>query len=175
MAKTSKAQVVKDETKVLTQLAKNSKESIETIAKQVGFSRQKVWRIVKQLESDGMIWGYTIVADQHKQGLKKFILTITRSMQHVDKKTVESMAAMSYEKVYQELGVTILSSYYVHGEYDWVVVFSAPSLLTAIKYKELLAKNHQAIVKKMTICEVLYTQKEQNIRNPDFKKLTELL
>jgi len=57
MAKSSREQRDLDEKKVLAELQKNSNESIETIAKHCGFSRQKVWRTIKQLEENHMIWG----------------------------------------------------------------------------------------------------------------------
>jgi len=51
MAKSSKDQIEQDEKKILTELMKNSNENIETIAKRCGFSRQKTWRFIKQLEA----------------------------------------------------------------------------------------------------------------------------
>jgi len=29
----------------------------------------------------------------------------------------------------EDLGITVLSSYYIHGEYDWVTVFTAKNIL----------------------------------------------
>ena len=53
MPRKSKAQIRDDEKKILKALQKNSKEGIDAIAKHCGFSRQKVWRIIKQLEKTG--------------------------------------------------------------------------------------------------------------------------
>ena len=50
MAKTSKKQIEEDERKIITELQKNAKESIDVIAKKCGFSRQKVWLVIKRLE-----------------------------------------------------------------------------------------------------------------------------
>ena len=60
MAKTSKKQIEEDERKIISELQKNAKESIDIIAKKCGFSRQKVWRIIKRLEKNKTIWGYFI-------------------------------------------------------------------------------------------------------------------
>ena len=57
MAKTSKTQVEQNEIKVLDALEQHSKESIDEIAKSCGFSRQKVSRIIKNLERNKVIWG----------------------------------------------------------------------------------------------------------------------
>ena len=55
MEKTSKKQIEEDERKIITDLQKNAKESIDVIAKKCGFSRQKVWRIIKRLEKNKII------------------------------------------------------------------------------------------------------------------------
>ena len=51
MSKSSKNKIEQDEKKLLTELTKNAKENIDTIAKSCGFSRQKAWRMMKQLEA----------------------------------------------------------------------------------------------------------------------------
>jgi DNA-binding Lrp family transcriptional regulator len=55
MAKSNKDTIAQDEKKLLSKLVKNSKENIDTIAKHCGFSRQKAWRMIKQLEAKGLI------------------------------------------------------------------------------------------------------------------------
>ena len=80
MGKSSKEQQAKDERKVLAELQKNSNESIDTIAKHCGFSRQKVWRIIKHLEDNKIIWGYTAVVDEEGTGLKHFVLLVKRNI-----------------------------------------------------------------------------------------------
>jgi len=77
MGKSSKEQLAKDDRKILAELQKNSNESIDTIAKHCGFSRQKVWRTIKQLEKNRMIWGYTAIVDHEKINQKHFILTMS--------------------------------------------------------------------------------------------------
>ena len=53
--KKSRDQIDPDEKKLLSELVKNSNEKIDSIAKQCGFSRQKAWRIIKNLEEKGVI------------------------------------------------------------------------------------------------------------------------
>ena len=52
MPKNSKKQIDKDEKKVIAELQNNARESIDKIAQECGFSRQKVWRIMKRLEKN---------------------------------------------------------------------------------------------------------------------------
>ena len=61
MSKSSKEQIIDDEKKVIRELKKNAKASIDSIGKNCNFSRQKVWRIIKRLEENKTIWGYSSV------------------------------------------------------------------------------------------------------------------
>ena len=50
MPKVSARQIEIDEKRVIRELQKDSNQSIDAIAKRCGFSRQKVWRMIKKLE-----------------------------------------------------------------------------------------------------------------------------
>ena len=50
MARSSMKQIEKDEMKIILELQKNARESIDKIADRCNFSRQKVWRIMNKLE-----------------------------------------------------------------------------------------------------------------------------
>ena len=52
---------------------------IDRIAIDCGFSRQKVWRIIKRLEENKTIWGYHTVIDYEKLGLKRYFVLIKRA------------------------------------------------------------------------------------------------
>jgi len=91
MPRKSRAQIYNDEQKVLKALQKNSNQGIDTIAKHCGFSRQKVWRIIKNLEKNEFIWGYTVVADDEKLELKRYLMLIKRSQKPIDQSIAMSM------------------------------------------------------------------------------------
>jgi DNA-binding Lrp family transcriptional regulator len=74
MTKTNTTQRDQDEKKVLSELINNSKENIDVIAKRCGFSRQKVYKTIKQMEKNKMIFGYTAIFDEQKIGLNHYIL-----------------------------------------------------------------------------------------------------
>ena len=59
-------------------MSKNASRSINDIAKSLGFSRQKVLRIVKNLEKNNAIWGYAAVVDQEKVNRKGYMLIMKR-------------------------------------------------------------------------------------------------
>ena len=175
MTKYSREQLAKDEIKILAELQKNSNESIDTIAKHCRFSRQKVWKTIKQLEESQMIWGYTAVVDEQKQGLQKFILSIKRSDKTLDKKSMDEIAKDKLEKIISKMGVTIESSYYGHGEYDWILLFTANDLKQAKKFADLLLGAYPGIVAKISLFQTLFIQREHRVPNPDQEKLSEFL
>jgi len=175
MAKSSKEQHLEDEMKVITELQKNSNESIDVIAKRYGFSRQKVWRIIKQWEGRRSIWGYTAIVDTEPQGFQKFILSVKRSHKTLDKKIMNEDMYDRLGKIIIDLGVTIENSYYVHGEYDWILIFSAKNIRYAKKFADILFNSYPGMVDKVDLSQILYIQRDHRIANPNQSKLMEFL
>lgn len=175
MAKCSKEQLLEDEMKILAELQRNSNESIDVIAKRCGFSRQKVWKIIKQYEASGSIWGYTAIVDAKTQGLQKFILSIKRSSKTLDKKSMNDNDYNRIEKIMLTLEATIESSYYVHGEYDWVLIFVTKDVQHAKKFADLLFNAYPGLIDKVNLSQILYIQRDHRIANPNQSKLMEFL
>jgi Lrp/AsnC family leucine-responsive transcriptional regulator len=175
MAKSSSEQIEQDEKRLLSELVKNSKENIDTIAKHCGFSRQKAWRMIKQLETKGMIWGYTAIFDEEKIGLNHFMSLVKRTMKNADEKIVNTIASTKMEEIATELGVTIESSAYIHGEYDWILTFTAKDIKTAKKFCDSLLTLSPGFIEKITIMQTLMFVRKQYILNPDRKKLKDFL
>jgi DNA-binding Lrp family transcriptional regulator len=175
MPKIIREQIVSDEKKILSELVKNSNESIDTIAKRCGFSRQKVWRAVKQMEENHMIWGYTSIFDEKKVGLKHFILMLKRTSKKLKEGTADRIISRRAEDLLRDVGGTIESSFYVHGEYDWVVTFTAQDIQHAKKYSDSLIALHPGEIEKISILQTLMVIKKQYILNPDRKKLKDFL
>lgn len=80
MPKSDKISIEADERKIIDQLLKDSRQSPHEIAKRLGFSRQKVWRIIKRLEKDNIIWGYTTVIDENSIGYNSYFALCKKSM-----------------------------------------------------------------------------------------------
>jgi DNA-binding Lrp family transcriptional regulator len=164
-----------DEKKVLSELVKNSNKNIETIAKLVGFSKQKTWRIIKRLEAKKLIWGYTAVFDEEKMGLKHFMVLIKRSMKRLDESTINKIVSRRLEDVIKELGITIESSSYVHGDFDWILTFTAKDIVQAKKFSDALVTFHPGVIDNVLIVESLMYVKKHYILNPQKDRLKEFL
>jgi DNA-binding Lrp family transcriptional regulator len=175
MVKSSRVQQLEDEMKVIAELQKNSNESIDATTKHYGFSRQKVWRIIKQWEERQSIWGYTAIVDAEAQGFQKFILSVKRSHKTLDKKIMNKEAYDKLEKIILNLGVIIESSYFVHGEYDWILIFMAQNIQYAKKFADILFNAYPGLVDKVDLSQILFIQRDHRIANPDQSKLMEFL
>jgi DNA-binding Lrp family transcriptional regulator len=174
MGKTAKTQLEDDEQKILQELIKNSKQNIDRVAKNCGFSRQKVWRLMKQLESSQIIWGYSAVIDAEKQHLEKFILFVRRTDFHHESRDRDDIIKSLLAPIKKELGITMLTSYRIHGEYDWVMIFTAKDILQAKKFAEAIMRRF-AEKQTIHISQVLFTTRENYIVNPDLTKMKEFI
>jgi len=175
MSKNSREQIDRDEKKILSELVKNSNENIGTIAKHCGFPRQKVTRAIKKMETKGLIWGYTAIFDEEKIGQQHFILMINRTMEKMEEKVVDIIVSSKTNDLAKELGVTIESSAYVHGKYDWIMTITAENILQAKKFSDALITLYPSGTENITILQTLMFIRKQHILNPDRKKLKEFL
>jgi DNA-binding Lrp family transcriptional regulator len=164
-----------DETLVIKALHKNSKDSLQSLAKSCGFSQQKVQRIIKRLENEGIIWGYTSVTDEKRQGRLRYIVLIKRSMNKVDKEIVKKIANLSYNEEYEKQEILIEDGFYLHGEYDWMIIFTAKSLRDAKKFSSVLLEKYPNLIAKVTLMHAMFSTKNHHIKNPNPEALFEFL
>jgi DNA-binding Lrp family transcriptional regulator len=175
MSKSSKNQMDQDEKRVLSELVKNADKNIETIAKHCKFSKQKTWRIIKRLEAKELIWGYTAIFNEEKMGLKHFMILIKRSMKRLDESTINIIVSRKLEELIRDIGITIESSSYVHGDYDWIITFTGKDIIQAKKFSDSLLDLHPGIIENVTIVETLIFIKKHYILNPEKSRLKEFL
>ena len=175
MPKRSKKQIKKDEQKVIRELQINSNESIDKIAKKCNFSRQKIWRIIKRLEKDYSIWGYAAIIDEGRQGLTNYMLLIKRTNKPIDEKIADKIISRKFEEIASSIDVKIETSLYCHGEYDWIVSFSADNIIKAKKFIELFNNMYHEYVAEIKLLETLFFVRKQGILNPEVEKLKQFL
>jgi len=172
MPRSTKKQIDEDEKKVIAQLQKNPRESINEIAKKCGFSRQKVWRLINKLEKDKTIWGYNVVIDDNKLDVKRYIMLIKKSPQPLGD-TVNKIIDLTMHKKGKEIGVDIICSTYLHGKYDWMFIFSAKDIKSVKKFNEILIREYENVISEVDIMEYIFSIKKCGITNPEVKKLKE--
>ena len=173
MAKTSEKQVLLDEIKVLNALEQHSKDGIDEIAKSCSFSRQKISRIIKNLEQSKVIWGYTAITDEDVRNLKQFVLIVKR-------KSVPFDEAYKKELIFDKLDsyssdVKIENISLTHGQYDGFVTFYAKDIIYAKKLVNEIFKRIGKYFEEYIMLETLFPIRKQGLKNPKMKKLVEYL
>jgi DNA-binding Lrp family transcriptional regulator len=174
MPRSSRKQIDEDEKKVIYELQKNSKESIDKIAKKCGFSRQKVWRIIKRLEKNKTIWGYHAIIDDEKLKQKSYLVLIKKTNEPVST-AAEKILSRDIEQEAKKIGVTITESEYLHGVYDWTFCFKADNIKHAKKFCEMFNRIYHTHVSELHLLEKIFPIKRCNVHNPEMEKLREFV
>ena len=175
IAKSSSELFDEDELKVLAELRKNSRENANAIAKRCGFSQQRTARIITRLEKSNMIWGYTVVYDEQKIGKTHFIMLIKRKSERLDEKTLEAIVSTETEDLANKFGITVETAAFIHGEYDWMITFSADNIAQAKQFSTKLMELYRTGTEKITIMQTLLFIRKNNVLNPGRTKLKDFL
>lgn len=173
MPKSSKEQIVVDEIKVVSELKKNSKNSIDNIAKACGCSRQKVWRIIKRLEENKTIWGYQAVVDDEKIGVKKYQILLKKSPMPISDKMMDLLLEKDMNKKLEKFGVKFDYSYYTQGYFDWSLCITAPNIIAVKKFVEILNANFEDYISEIQILEVIFPLLKNGFDNPNLNDIKE--
>jgi len=172
MPKSSRKQIDDDEKKVIRELQKNSKESIDKIAKKCGFSRQKVWRIIKRLEKNKTIWGYHAVVDNEKIKMKSYILLLKRTNVPIGN-NIDKILKDSLDQIGKQVNVNVHLNSYLHGIYDWMLCFTAEDIRHAKKFSEILTREFSKYISEIHILEEIFPIRKCGSANPNIAKLKE--
>ena len=162
----------KDEEKVIKMLATKANESIDQIAKKCGFSRQKVWRIIKRLEENNTIWGYHAVIDEGKLNMRKYLMLIKAAVKPFED-IVEAISKEEASKIAGKIGITVEYSSFIHGPYHWIFCFYARDTKHAKKFSHILCKTYADYVVDTIIMEKVFPIRKCGFINPNMNKLKE--
>ena len=171
MAKSSKEKIIEDEKKILQELKNHANKNISEISKSLGFSRQKIWRIIKRLEKNRTILGYNTVVDEEKLGLETYFILIQRTVQPFDKELSEKIISREFEEQINNLDCQIVSSTYTHGDFDWILTITTDNIVKANKLCELLKNRFKKYMKEILLIRSLFNAKIQGIENPNIENL----
>ena len=171
MAKNSMLQIEEDERKILEELSTNANKSINEIAKTCKFSRQKVWRVIKNLEKNNTIWGYVAVIDEEKQGKRGYMILIKRTNKPLDDVLIDKIINRELQKKSDKRKVEILNSIYTNGIFDWVICFNAHDMREAKRFVEEVNKLFFGYISEIYLIEKMFNIESCGIDNPEKEKL----
>ena len=173
MPKNSVKQIEQDEKRIIEELRKNANKSINDIAKTCGFSRQKVWRIIKNMEKNHTIWGYTAVVDEEKLDKKSYIILMKRTNRPVSQELINKIVKRDLAKKGKKMGIEIANSIFTHGVYDWVIFFNANDIRAAKSFVEEVNKLYGGYVSEVHLIEKMFSAVSCGVTNPEIEKLND--
>ena len=173
MPKHSRDNVKEDIKRIVDELKLNAKDSLNNLAEKLNFSRQKIWRIITKLEKEKKIWGYTTVVDDKAFGYQQYFILIKRSNVPASEKILEIITSREVKNKLSEIDISIVGSYYVHGEYDWVIIVNAKDIQQVKNTVEIFYKKLRNFISKVNILEVLFPLEKCGIENPSSEDIQE--
>ena len=153
----------------MQQLIENSRQNIQEIAKKVGFSRQKVWKIIKELEKDNTIWGYNaIIGEKTGERTTYFALIKLKPpiFDHID-----TIIKRVKEKQISKLDIRIKGTYYLNGVYDGINIFTAKNIIEAKIFSSYLQKHYGDYIERIDILETIFPLIKCGKINPKLDQL----
>ena len=175
MPKSSKKQISEDEKKIIAEMQNNSGDSIENIAKKCGFSRQKIWRIKKRLEKNKTIWGYSAIVDDEKLDVKRYMMLVKLKHLPIDNEVEKNMIEGTIDKLGAEMGISVKDSFWLNGNYDYMVCFSADDLKKAKKFQEIFIRTYNRNIAELQLIENIVTIKKDGFMNPKIIETKKLI
>ena len=102
-------------------------------------------------------------------------MLIKRTTKPLKEETAELILSRRSEGMLNKIGGIIESSALIHGDYDWIVTFTAEDIKQAKKYSDTFIALQPGEIQKVTLLQTLMFIRKQHILNPDRKKLKDFL
>jgi len=174
MAKSSAKQIEQDKKKLLVELVKNAQLGFDEIASKLGFSRQKVIKMIKNLENDKTIWGYTAIIDDDKIGQKRFCILLKKAPIKLTNDKLEVVINRELRKIAIKNGVNLESTYFFNGLFDGQIWVTAENIMQVKKFLDDMGRKiGPSYLKEVNILEVLFPIQIRGFNNPNINQLKE--
>lgn len=155
---------------VLDALLDDPTKSVGEIAQELNSYRQGVWRRKKKLEEDKIIWGYTAVIDQKKIGHQMYLVLF--KMKPMSRGFADLIVDRIQKNAPRSLGARLIDLFYVNGEYDWIMRFSAKNHATARRYYDTLRVAYEEyLLEKPVMVDVNFIVVAEGKSNPEMEEL----
>jgi uncharacterized protein with GYD domain len=147
---------------------------LTSLQKNAGSHGKKYGGLKKKLESNKTIWGYHAVVDHEKLHQKSYIMLIKKTNKPLGD-LINTILRRDIEKNAAEMGIQIQASKYLHGAFDWVLVFTAEDIRHAKKFGEQFNRLYQSYIGETFLLEEIFPVKSCGIENPQIKKLKDFV
>ena len=106
---------------LLSELQRDSRQTVQQLAAAAGLSSTPCWKRVKEMESSGIIRGYTALVDREKVGLSLAVLAEVNLTRHNEDDV------RKFERAVAECP-QIVSCYATTGQADYVIKVLVPDI-----------------------------------------------
>jgi len=106
---------------LLAELQRDSRQTVQQLAAAAGLSSTPCWKRVKEMESAGIIRGYTALVDREKVGLSLCVLAEVNLTRHNEDDVRRFEQAVAAEP-------SIVSCYATTGQADYVIKVLVPDI-----------------------------------------------
>jgi len=158
---------------ILSFLKTNARLSIFNLGKKLGCSRQKAWHILKELEENNIIWGYSIVVDESTCDKQHFIVLIKRSGEVFDHSECDMILSEDFASLIHD-GLEIETFICLYGDFDWLLAVNASDVLSVKTFIAHLKNKYSTYIDDIIILESLHILKKNWIKNPNIEVRKEL-
>ncbi len=157
---------------LLTELLRNGRVSLNSLAAQMKEYRQKLWRRQKELEGD-VIWGYGAVVDEQKLGWRKYLVR----MQIGGSRSVTDRVEDLRKGFTDWRSLRTIGSYVVSGnDHNYVMEIICRSPFDLERYVGILRSTlGDALDGDPEVTEVVFTVRQGGFVNPDVDRMERLL
>jgi DNA-binding Lrp family transcriptional regulator len=143
------------EEKILQLLQKNCRMNLDEIGKKCGCSRYTVGRVIKKLEENKTIVGYSAIINPNKIKSKYFILLVKRTSLPFDEGMLKLIPTTRETDFVPGVGIKNIATLYVHGKFDWVLAFTASDISIAKNFYNKILKQYSKYVENLELLEVV--------------------
>lgn len=164
-----------DDCKVIDVLRTQARLSLAEIAKEVGFSQQKVSRIMTRLEKEKVIWGYCAIISDGACGLNNFYMLLKRSKTPIPEEQRQEVMNARLEDFVPGQRIIIENIQVVHGAYTAIVSFLAEDISAARKFSNHFTERYGRYFTEIIVIENILSIRRQGQRNRNLEEEIKML
>ncbi len=167
----------KDEERIGHELLKDPTLDAVAIAEKLGLSKQKVWRVLKKMEENGVILSHPASLNAMKMRKRTFLLLFERSSRSIDSRFLELLLHPYIIDELEKEGIkaVVEESYYLNGVHDWAIIITVEEHRDLLKWIELWRRDYGEYYSKISQSEIMWIHQRNSILNNDRKELTDVM
>ncbi len=159
---------------ILKSLFEDPTRSDREIASCMGSYRQKIWRERKRFENKNVVWGYTAVVNECKYNHVVYMVLL--KLKPMSKELADLMTERKRTHKPEKQNIRLINVLFVNGEYDCLIMFSAPNHAIARRYYDSLRIAYgDFLLEKPIIVDVNFALVREGKTNPELTKLYEFV